>query len=110
MRGSLKELLHACQEADIAAAWLGREEDSKSCETELEVRIRNSHWLHHVQKVLLGALDAAKKIGRDNESVLIHCSDGWDRTAQLTALAQVILDSRCRTIDGFIVSGIFVDG
>ncbi|CAN0595026.1 unnamed protein product, partial [Laminaria digitata] len=22
-------------------------------------------------------------------AVLVHCSDGWDRTAQLTALAQV---------------------
>lgn len=24
-------------------------------------------------------------------AVLVHCSDGWDRTAQLTALAQVLL-------------------
>jgi hypothetical protein len=33
--------------------------------------------------------------------VLVHCSDGWDRTAQVCALAQLLLDSHYRTIDGF---------
>lgn len=36
------------------------------------------------------------------ESVLVHCSDGWDRTAQLSTLAQVMLDPHSRTIDGFM--------
>ena len=34
-------------------------------------------------------------------AVLVHCSDGWDRTAQLAALAQVLVDPHCRTFDGF---------
>ncbi len=25
-------------------------------------------------------------------SVLVHCSDGWDRTSQLTSLAQLFMD------------------
>lgn len=39
----------------------------------------------------------------DGISVLIHCSDGWDRTAQLSAIAQMIVDPYYRTIEGFIV-------
>jgi len=32
--------------------------------------------------------------------VLCHCSDGWDRTAQCCALAQMLLDPHFRTIAG----------
>ena len=35
--------------------------------------------------------------------MLVHCSDGWDRTAQLTSLAQLLLDPYYRTIEGFEV-------
>ena len=35
--------------------------------------------------------------------MLVHCSDGWDRTAQLCALAQFVLDPYYRTIEGFRV-------
>ena len=38
---------------------------------------------------------------RYDATVLIHCSDGWDRTAQLTSLAQLLLDPYYRTIEGF---------
>lgn len=37
----------------------------------------------------------------DGASVLVHCSDGWDRTPQLVALAQLILDPYYRSIRGF---------
>jgi hypothetical protein len=33
--------------------------------------------------------------------VLVHCSDGWDRTSQITALAQLLLDPYFRSIEGF---------
>lgn len=36
-------------------------------------------------------------------TALVHCSDGWDRTSQLVALAQVMLDPFYRTIAGFAV-------
>ena len=63
--------------------------------------IERSHWLLHVRKVLVGAIKIAKLVGQKHESVLVHCSDGWDRTAQLTALAQVLIDPHYRTIVGF---------
>lgn len=34
---------------------------------------------------------------------MIHCSDGWDRTSQLSALAMLLLDPFYRTIKGFEV-------
>jgi len=36
-------------------------------------------------------------------NVLVHCSDGWDRTSQLTSLAQLMMDYYYRTINGFMV-------
>lgn len=45
----------------------------------------------------------ADKVENNKTSVLVHCSDGWDRTAQLTALAMIMLDPYYRTIIGFEV-------
>ena len=36
-------------------------------------------------------------------NVVVHCSDGWDRTSQLAALTQLLLDPYYRTLEGFIV-------
>lgn len=34
-------------------------------------------------------------------SVCVHCSDGWDRTAQACSLAALLLDAHYRTASGF---------
>lgn len=34
---------------------------------------------------------------------MVHCSDGWDRTAQTISLASILLDPFYRTIQGFMV-------
>lgn len=36
-------------------------------------------------------------------SVIVHCTDGWDRTAQLTSLAMLMMDPYFRTIRGMEV-------
>lgn len=36
-------------------------------------------------------------------SVVVHCSDGWDRTAQVCSMAAIMLDPFYRTIEGFQV-------
>jgi len=43
-----------------------------------------------------------KAILDDKRNVLVHCSDGWDRTSLLCALAQQLLDPHYRTIAGFL--------
>ncbi|KAJ3678328.1 hypothetical protein LUZ60_002131 [Juncus effusus] len=58
-------------------------------------------WLIHVQNVLSGAAWIAARIFHENSSVLVHCSDGWDRTTQLVSLASLLLDPYYRTFKGF---------
>ncbi|KAE8901367.1 Myotubularin-related protein 2 [Phytophthora fragariae] len=64
-------------------------------------RLENTRWLKHVMRVLSGARRVAEVLHEDGASVLVHCSDGWDRTPQLVALAQLILDPFYRSIRGF---------
>ncbi|XP_007664017.3 myotubularin isoform X2 [Ornithorhynchus anatinus] len=65
--------------------------------------LESTHWLEHIKLVLTGAIQVADKVSSGKSSVLVHCSDGWDRTAQLTSLAMLMLDSYYRTIEGFEV-------
>nr|CCA14476.1 myotubularinlike protein putative [Albugo laibachii Nc14] len=66
-------------------------------------RLENTRWLKHVMRVLSGARRVAEVLHEVGASVLVHCSDGWDRTPQLVALAQLILDPYYRTIRGFSI-------
>ncbi|XP_075986868.1 phosphatidylinositol-3-phosphate phosphatase [Anticarsia gemmatalis] len=60
-------------------------------------------WLKHIKCILAGAVRIVDKVENHKTSVLVHCSDGWDRTAQLTALAMLMLDPYYRTLRGFEV-------
>lgn len=46
---------------------------------------------------------ACCRLLQNGSSVLVHCSDGWDRTPQLTSLAQLLMDPYYRTRRGFAV-------
>lgn len=65
--------------------------------------VKDSLWLRHVQLVLKAAVLAAERIELNDSSVLVHCSDGWDRTSQMSSLAMLLLDPYYRTIKGFAV-------
>uniref|UniRef100_A0AAQ6IN14 Phosphatidylinositol-3,5-bisphosphate 3-phosphatase MTMR2 n=1 Tax=Anabas testudineus TaxID=64144 RepID=A0AAQ6IN14_ANATE len=65
--------------------------------------LESTHWLEHIKLILAGALRIADKVESGKTSVVVHCSDGWDRTAQLTSLAMLMLDGYYRTIRGFEV-------
>ncbi|KAL6075474.1 Carrier protein, mitochondrial [Balamuthia mandrillaris] len=64
--------------------------------------LENSQWLRHIRMLLSAASRIAQLLER-GECVLTHCSDGWDRTPQLTSLSQIMLDPYYRTLEGFIV-------
>ncbi|XP_059628407.1 phosphatidylinositol-3-phosphatase myotubularin-1 [Cornus florida] len=61
----------------------------------------DSGWLIHVQTVLAGSAWIAARVALESASVLVHCSDGWDRTTQLVSLASLLLDPYYRTFKGF---------
>lgn len=65
--------------------------------------IDQTHWLEYIKLLLAGAVKVADKLESGKTSVVVHCSDGWDRTSQLTSLAMLMLDSYYRTIQGFQV-------
>uniref|UniRef100_A0A3B4FUI8 phosphatidylinositol-3,5-bisphosphate 3-phosphatase n=1 Tax=Pundamilia nyererei TaxID=303518 RepID=A0A3B4FUI8_9CICH len=65
--------------------------------------IDQTHWLEYIRLLLAGAAKVADKLESGKTSVVVHCSDGWDRTAQLTSLAMLMLDSYYRTLRGFQV-------
>ena len=52
-------------------------------------------------RVLACVNEILNAITKKEANILIHCSDGWDRTAQLSSLAQLLLDPYYRTFEGF---------
>ncbi|KAB5522786.1 hypothetical protein PHYPO_G00163430 [Pangasianodon hypophthalmus] len=65
--------------------------------------LENSGWLRHIKAVMDAGVFLAKAVGDEGASVLVHCSDGWDRTAQVCSLACILLDPYYRTIKGLMV-------
>lgn len=68
-----------------------------------ELGLQRSQWLKHLGAVLQGTRQIVQNIHVHSSHVLVHCSDGWDRTAQLVSLAQICLDPYFRTLEGFAV-------
>ena len=73
---------------DGGATWLGKLEGTK--------------WLSMVHAILASAAKTVDLVHYERCAVLVHCSDGWDRTPQITVLAMVMLEARFRTMDGFL--------
>lgn len=91
MRDSLHKLVSALHESFISGQPVSVES------------LRKSGWLKHISAILDGVSVITRTVHVSNSHVLIHCSDGWDRTSQLSALSQVCLDPYYRTFDGFAI-------
>ena len=68
-----------------------------------QLALRRSNWLRHLSAILDGTALIVRNVHVNASHVLVHCSDGWDRTAQLTSLAQLCLDPYFRTAHGLAV-------
>nr|XP_023415017.1 myotubularin-related protein 3 isoform X6 [Loxodonta africana] len=89
IRRSFQSLRLLCTQMPDPGNWLSALESTK--------------WLHHLAVLLKSALLVVHAVDRDQRPVLAHCSDGWDRTPQIVALAKLLLDPYYRTIEGFQV-------
>lgn len=58
-------------------------------------------WLDHLRAILEGTRKIVETMTEKNWHVLVHCSDGWDRTSQLISLSQLCLFPEYRTRKGF---------
>jgi len=91
MRDSLAKVVDALKDSDLTPLGPNRE------------LLQKSDWLKHIANVLDGTGLIARQVALQHSHVLIHCSDGWDRTSQLSSLSQLCLDPYYRTMEGFIV-------
>ena len=64
--------------------------------------LESTGWYQFIYLLLKFSNEVSLRL-QSNYSVLIHCSDGWDRSAQLISLSQVLIDPYYRTIEGLAV-------
>ncbi|XP_046694910.1 myotubularin-related protein 3 isoform X5 [Silurus meridionalis] len=89
IRRSFQCLRALCAQVPDPANWLSALESTK--------------WLQHLSLLLKASLLVVNAVDRDSRPVLVHCSDGWDRTPQIVALSKLLLDPYYRTMEGFQV-------
>ncbi|XP_026574407.1 myotubularin-related protein 3 isoform X5 [Pseudonaja textilis] len=89
IRKSFQSLRLLCTQMPDPGNWLSALESTK--------------WLQHLSVLLKSALLVVHTVDRDQRPVLVHCSDGWDRTPQIVALSKLLLDPYYRTVEGFQV-------
>ena len=61
--------------------------------------VENTKWLQHISGLMRAAMVVVNAVDCEKRPVLIHCSDGWDRTPQVAALAELLLDPYYRTLE-----------
>lgn len=93
MRDSLSKVTDVLKDGDYSELDYGARKDA----------LLKSGWLKYTAIILDGAVLMAKALHLEFKHVLLHCSDGWDRTAQLSCLAQIMVDPYFRTLNGFMV-------
>jgi len=99
MRESLRKVQVALRSADEKPAF----DESVSPMPIDELQLHRSQWLKHLTALLDGTRQVVQHVHVYSSHVLIHCSDGWDRTAQLASLAALCMDPYYRTTKGFAV-------
>ncbi|KAJ8523095.1 hypothetical protein ONZ45_g360 [Pleurotus djamor] len=104
MRDSLAKVVEVLRATDGLFGDVATDSEQASGLATLDRQaLRRSGWLRHLALLLEGTLIIVRNIHVNSSHVFIHCSDGWDRTSQLSALAQLCLDPYYRTIRGFQV-------
>ncbi|VVC24574.1 Protein-tyrosine phosphatase-like,Tyrosine specific protein phosphatases domain,PH domain- [Cinara cedri] len=87
MRSSLSKVVDLCEQRSLSMSqFIGG--------------LDNSGWLRHIKTILDTSAFICQAVN-GGKSVVVHCSDGWDRTAQVCSLSSLMLDPYYRTLQGF---------
>uniref|UniRef100_A0A673YVW2 phosphatidylinositol-3,5-bisphosphate 3-phosphatase n=1 Tax=Salmo trutta TaxID=8032 RepID=A0A673YVW2_SALTR len=89
IRNSFQSLRTVCSQIPDPGNWLSA--------------LESTHWLQHLSIMMKAATLVCSAVEREGRPALVHCSDGWDRTPQIVALAKILLDPFYRTLEGFQV-------
>lgn len=92
-RIAFKKLMRACLPSNI----------TNETDQTFAKNIEQSDWLQQISSLLQLSGAVVDLIDLQEASVMLSLEDGWDITAQISALAQLCLDPYYRTIDGFRV-------
>lgn len=69
----------------------------------LKINGKFQNWIKY-NKLILSSVDKlSKEMIFNKANILVHCSDGWDRTTQIISLVQLCIDPYFRTFEGFMV-------
>ena len=58
----------------------------------------NTKWLQNMSSLLKAATVVVSNNDKEGRPVLVHCSDGWDRTPQVISLSELMLDPYYRKV------------
>ncbi|XP_067113820.1 LOW QUALITY PROTEIN: myotubularin-related protein 4 [Osmerus mordax] len=89
IRNSFQSLRTVCSQIPDPDSWLSA--------------LESTRWLQHLSVMLKAATLVCSAVEREGRPVLVHCSDGWDRTPSDSGLAKILLDPFYRTLEGFQV-------
>ncbi|XP_060662532.1 myotubularin-related protein 4 isoform X1 [Drosophila nasuta] len=89
IRKSFHAVRQLCASSPDDPNWLGQ--------------LEKTMWMQHLSGLLGATMTVVHTIEKNGRPVLVHCSDGWDRTPQIVATAQLCLDPYYRTVEGFRV-------
>lgn len=64
--------------------------------------LEQTDWYDFIHLIIKYSNEIAISI-KKNYSVLVHCSDGWDRSSQLISLSEILIDPYYRTLEGVVV-------
>ncbi|ELP89583.1 myotubularin, putative [Entamoeba invadens IP1] len=70
--------------------------------TTVTTSIEVQNWWKVLTTIFASSIKMCRYL-ESGESVLVHCTDGWDRTSQCCSLCEMMLDPYFRTLDGFVV-------
>ncbi|GKT19453.1 Myotubularin family like protein, partial [Aduncisulcus paluster] len=66
-------------------------------------KVESSKWIEHIRSIIGGSMQIAAAMVHLRCHAMVHCSDGWDRTPQLSSLSMILVDDYYRSLRGFAV-------